>query len=116
MQPGTVVSRGATGYVLADAATAATARVAGLVVGDVAVLPAESFAPQVEAVVDLTLLQWEAALGTPGGLSPGRIYYLRNTGGLSLNPPTIDGEFIVPVGLALTPTELHLRINLSILL
>lgn len=107
--PGMAVARIGAGYVRADKATADRWNVVGLYIGDTDVLPAEQLKPKVDGIVTLTALQWDAVLGTSGGLATGMTYFLGNDGVLTVSPPSVDGEYNVAVGLAITSTELHIR-------
>ena len=107
--PGMAVARIGTGYVRADKATADRWNVVGLYIGDTDVPPTEQLKPRVDGVVTLAALQWDAVLGTSGGLAVGMTYFLGNDGVLTVNPPSVDGEYNVAVGLAITSTELHIR-------
>ena len=110
--PGTVVARSTGGYRRADCLMPDRWRVVGVMIDTVPV--GDNASPQVEDLLTLTQFQWEAALGTPGGLAPGRFYYLGNDGILNIDPPSDPGAYVVPVGVALTNTTLHLRTNLAV--
>lgn len=114
LKPGWTVTRQGAGYVRADARNANKSRIAGLVVGNAEIPIGESFAPQIEGIVHLETLQWEEALGSPGGLAATMQYYLEEDGIISPYPPEDTGDFIVPIGLALSATDIHVRINLPI--
>jgi hypothetical protein len=114
--PGTAVTRYMGGYASADAQLSNRWQVVGLIGGDTPVPVGQSISPQPEGVLVLTVAQWEAALSTPGGLAPGRTYYLGNQGQLTLTPPTSDGTTIVPVGVAAASDTLHIRINVPVFL
>lgn len=45
------------------------------------------------------------------GLTPGTIYYLNNTGGLTSTATSTSGEFIVRLGVAVSATELLVKIS-----
>lgn len=107
--PGMAVARIGAGYVRADKATADRWNVVGLYIGDTDVPPTEQLKPKVDGIVTLTALQWDAVLGTSGGLAVGMTYFLGNDGVLTVTPPSVDGEYNVAVGLAITSTELHIR-------
>lgn len=107
--PGTAVARIGAGYVRADKALSDRWNVVGLYIGDIDVSPTEQLKPKVDGVVSLTALQWDAVLGTSGGLATGMTYFLGNDGILTVIPPSTDGEYNVAVGLAITSTELHIR-------
>lgn len=71
----------------------------------------------------LTLAQWSAILGSslgPGpsvnaGLEPHTEYYLSTTAGqITDTPPSTPGEFVVPVGRALSAQTLLIRIGTAV--
>jgi hypothetical protein len=49
---------------------------------------------------------WTAVIGTPF-LTPGVTYFLDETGGLTSDPPSAVGLFLVTVGIAVGPTTLN---------
>lgn len=107
--PGAAVARIGGGYVLADKALPDRWNVVGIYIGDTAVPVADKLQPRVEGVVTMTALQWDAVLGTVGGLATRLTYFLGTAGVLSVTPPTTVGEYNVAVGLALSATDLHIR-------
>ena len=109
IEPGMAVARTGAGYVRADKALSDRWNVVGLYTGDTAVPVSEQLKPKVDGVVSLTALQWDAVLGTSGGLATGMVYFLGNDGVLTVTPPAVDGEYNVAVGLALTSTDMHIR-------
>lgn len=69
-------------------------------------------------VVTATTTQWDAAFGTTGGLTRDTIYYLSAATagvGTSTAPSTV-GEYVCELGVALSTTELLVRIRPAILL
>jgi hypothetical protein len=62
--------------------------------------------------------QWDAVAGTTGGLAFGTEYFLDPTtaGMLTATPPTSVGQCNTLVGMAISSTELELRIQPPILL
>lgn len=109
IEPGMAVARTGAGYVRADRALSDRWNVVGLYIGDTAVPVSAQLKPKVDGIVSLTALQWDAVLGTSGGLATGMVYFLGNDGALTVTPPTVDGEYNVAVGLALTSTDMHIR-------
>jgi fibronectin-binding autotransporter adhesin len=67
-------------------------------------------------VLTLTTTQWDAVAGTTGGLTPGTVYFLHQTtpGHLTATPPTTTGQFVVQVGIALSATQLLIKLNTPI--
>lgn len=73
---------------------------------------------QTEGVVTLTTGEWDAVFGTTGGLTFNSLYYMSAaTAGLgTATAPTVVGQYVVPIGLAISTTELQLLHMPSILL
>lgn len=69
-------------------------------------------------VLVLTTAQWDAVMGTTGGLTAGTEYYLSAaTSGLgTATATTTAGQYVVCVGYALSTTELMVKISRRILL
>lgn len=67
-------------------------------------------------VLTATTAQWDAVAGTTGGLVAGTTYYLAGAGLLTSTPTTTAGEYVVPVGVAISTTSLKLKIDHSVLL
>jgi hypothetical protein len=62
----------------------------------------------------LTIPEWEAATGIPGGLAAEQTYYLTPTGGMTPFKPSSSGEFIAPVGYAVSTTEFLIELGSQI--
>ncbi|MFZ5832702.1 MAG: hypothetical protein ACOY3P_21655 [Planctomycetota bacterium] len=88
-----------------------TVQITGLV-KDVSVAPAATGVVQTDGVLTATTLQWDAVTGGSGGLVPGTVYYLDafNPGRLTSTAPTTAGQFVVRVGLALSPSDMDISI------
>lgn len=73
---------------------------------------------QTEGILTLTAGQWDLVAGTVGGLTPNAYYYLYPlaAGLLTETRPATAGEYIVIAGIALSTTQLELRILDPILL
>ena len=101
---------------LAKADAASTSKPMGLAAA--AIASAATGSVQTSGVVVLTTAQWDAAFGTSGGLVVGTYYYLSAvTAGLGTSTaPSTVGQYDVELGLALSTTELLLRIRQEILL
>ena len=71
-----------------------------------------------EGILQLTTGEWDAAFGTTGGLAFGVMYYLSAaTAGLgTVTAPSTVGQYVVELGIALSTTELMVRIRQTILL
>jgi hypothetical protein len=99
---------------LADASALSTAGVVGLVTNGGAAATNSGDVDVDPDVVELT--DWSSVTGS-STLTPGALYYLSTTAGeLTETPPSGDGEVIVPVGRAISTTELEVEIGQSILL
>jgi hypothetical protein len=62
--------------------------------------------------------QWDAVAGTTGGLAPGVLYFLSPTtkGKITSVAPTAVGQVVMPIGRAISPTDMELLDNRTILL
>lgn len=102
---------------LARANTLATKEVIGLV-NDISINPAEAGSIALDGNLVATTAQWDIVTGQVGGLTTGLQYYLSPTtaGMLTFTVPVTTTEFIVPIGVALSTTELALSFNPTILL
>lgn len=72
----------------------------------------------VSGIITLTTGQWDAAFGTTGGLTKDVVYYLSaTTAGLGTSTaPTTVGQYVVEIGIAISTTELMVRIRQYVLL
>lgn len=73
---------------------------------------------QVNGIVTLSTAEWDALAGTTGGLTYDSTYYLSpsTAGLLTATCPTTVGQLVVIVGVALSTTELNVKISEPILL
>lgn len=73
---------------------------------------------QSDGVLTLTTGQWDAVAGTSGGLTVDTVYYLDPTssGQITATPPVTVGQVVVPIGIALSATDLLIRIGYPTLL
>jgi hypothetical protein len=120
IQPGSPVYCSAAGAMnLAKADAAATAECIGLAWlpvprGSPASVPsgALGLAQEIDSL-PLTTAQWDVVTGAVGGLTPGARYYVSATtaGMLTTTAPSAVGQFIVPVGIALSTTVMRLRLQ-----
>lgn len=88
-----------------------TTNVIGLV-ADTSISAAAVGGIQMDGVLSATTTQWDAAAGTSGGLTKDVFYYLSaaTAGVLTSTAPSVAGQFIVCVGIAISTTEM--KINL----
>jgi hypothetical protein len=102
---------------LAQADAAATTKVLGLV-ADVSIAAAASGGITTDGVLTATTGQWDAVTGQVGGLTAGSQYWLSaaTAGALTTTAPTATGEYVAPVGVAMSTTELEITIGHTILL
>lgn len=92
----------------AGAAAANTRKVLGLVQTASIASGASGFI-QTDGVLTATTGQWDAVAGTTGGLAVGTVYYLSATAGLlTATAPSASGNYVCPVGIALSTTELEI--------
>ena len=71
---------------------------------------------QTDGIVTASTLEWDAVTGDVGGLTPDTLYYLSETdaGKMKTTPPT--SGYVVPVGPAISDTQLKINLNSTILL
>lgn len=107
----------ADGVKKAQANAAATIRVLGLV-SDVTVAAGQAANIQTSDVLVATTAQWDAVTGGSGGLTAGSQYYLdpATAGKLTLTATSTTGQYLVRIGLAMSATELDVRIDPTTLL
>lgn len=107
----------ANGCKRAEANAAATATVIGLV-KDASITAAQPGNINTSGILMATTTQWDAVAGTTGGLVPGTVYYLSDAvaGKLTATAPTTVGSLVIPIGVAISTTELKIEIKPSILL
>ena len=108
---------GASSVDLAQADAAGTKDVLGLVV-DVSVATTDPALIRSSGILTATTGQWDAVTGQVGGLTPGAKYWLSaaTAGGLTTTAPTTDGEYVAPVGKALSTTDFEIDVDHTILL
>lgn len=107
---GRAVYPGGSGFLLAQSNASATKNVVGLV-RDTAISSNASGNIQSDGVLTATAAQWDAVTGQTGGLTPGAIYYLSATtaGAITATAPTVAGQYVVQVGIALSTTAFDIR-------
>jgi hypothetical protein len=73
---------------------------------------------QSDGVLTATTAQWDAVAGTTGGLTFGTLFYLdpATTGKLTSTAPSTAGQYVAPVGRALSTTDMEITIATTVLL
>jgi predicted RecA/RadA family phage recombinase len=101
----------------AQANAAGTAGVIGLM-ATVSTAAAASGSVQSDGILTATTTQWDAVAGTTGGLAPGTLYYLdaANAGKITSTAPSTVGQYVQPIGRALSTVDLEITIGQSVLL
>lgn len=95
----------------ASASASTTARVLGLV-KSTSIAPSSSGYIQTDGILSATVSEWDAVTGATGGLTAGALYYLSTTAGqITSTPPSGAGQYIIPIGMALSTTELDITID-----
>lgn len=91
-----------------------TVRVAGLVVATAA--DTDPVEVQTDGLFVATTGEWDVVTGDIGGLTEGADYYLDPdvAGQLTTTAATTDGDFVAPVGHALSTTEFEIEIGAPI--
>lgn len=94
-----------------------TSKVIGLVF-DTTIANAAAGQIQTDGVLSATTTQWDAVTGQVGGLTAGSEYYLSaaTAGRMTTTAPTSVGEFVCPLGIAISTTKFKLSIENTILL
>ena len=96
--------------VYSSAAASATALVIGILTTDAG--SGLTANVQTSDVVTLTTAQWDARTGATGGLAFGQPYWLDVTAGkLTTTAPATAGRFVTLIGVALSTTQLRLRLQ-----
>ena len=87
-----------------------TTKIVGLV-RDVSISAAASGAIQTDGILTATTGQWDAVMGTTGGLTVGVRYYLSAvTAGLgTATAPTTVGQYVVELGIAMSTVDLKVN-------
>lgn len=100
---------------LAQADAASTTDVLGLV-ADTTIPSAGSGGILTDGVLTATTGEWDVVTGQVGGLTSGVKYWLDPTtaGNLTTTAPTVVGDFVAPIGQAMSTTELEITIGHTI--
>jgi hypothetical protein len=112
-QPVYVSGAGSVDLALADAQV--TSRVLGLV-AETSIAAAASGGIQTDGVIVATTGEWDTVTGETGGLTAGALYFLDPDieGMLTQTAPTLSGDFVAEVGMALSTTELEISIRRTV--
>lgn len=102
----------------AQANAAGTKDVLGLVAKSPSIANGASGPIQTDGVLVATTGEWDAVTGGSGGLTANTIYYLdpATSGRITATAPSTIGQYVVPIGRALSTTELNINIQPSVLL
>lgn len=108
----------ASGFKRAQANAVSTAVAVGLCF-DTSIAPSASGNICTGGVMTATTGQWGAVItGGPSGLTAGALYYIdpATPGFITLTAPSTVGQVVAPVGLALSTTDMEIRLLTNILL
>lgn len=96
----------------AKADAVGTANVIGLV-ADTSIAAAATGGIITDGILTATTGQWDTIAGTTGGLTKDVIYYLSaaTAGLLTSTSPSVAGQFVVQIGIAISTTELLIRVE-----
>jgi hypothetical protein len=99
------------GVLPAQAHVEATSKVIGIATLDIAAGASDAF--KGEGVVSATAAEWEIATGQVGGLAINQTYFLSadTPGRITNTPPSNSGEYVCPIGRAISSTELYVDIE-----
>lgn len=114
-----VYADAAGGFKKARANAVATVRVIGLVGQSPSIANGVSGAVTIDGILTATTAEWDAVItGAAGGVVFNQRYWLdpATAGKLTTTAPTTVGQYVVPIGLGLSTTDLKIEIDESILL
>ncbi len=96
----------------AKADAVGTVNVIGLV-GDTTISASAAGGIAIDGILSATTGQWDAIAGTTGGLTKDVFYYLSaaTAGLLTSTAPTVAGQFVVCVGIAISTTEMKILLQ-----
>jgi hypothetical protein len=99
---------------LAQADAQSTVRVVGM--ADALTLAGDPMEVVTDGIFTATTGEWDLVTGQTGGLTEGAQYFLSagTAGMMTTVAPTVDGEFVVPIGYAVSSTEFELQIGYPI--
>ncbi len=107
----------ASGFKKARANAAGTKNVIGLQ-RDTSITAAASGSVQTNGVLHATTGQWDTVTGGSGGLTFNTKYWLdpSTAGMITSTAPSTGGQYVAPIGIALSTTDLKIEIEETILL
>jgi hypothetical protein len=115
IKPGMVVSASSTpnAVVAGNAAAAATSAVTGIYLGPAPSTGGKRGNVRYSGIVALELPEWSIVIFEAGALIAGAIYYVASgsPGKITATPPAGEGNEIVQVGVALSPSSLLVQIG-----
>lgn len=96
----------------AKADAVGTVNVIGLV-AETSIAAAGTGGIQMDGVLTATTGQWDTVAGTSGGLTKDVIYYLSaaTSGILTSTAPSVAGQYVKEIGIAISTTELRINIK-----
>lgn len=96
----------------AKADAVGTVNTIGLV-ADVSIAAAATGSVQVDGILVATTGQWDSVTGGSGGLVANSIYYLdpATAGKITATAPSTVGQFVAPIGIAISTTEMKISIG-----
>lgn len=96
----------------AKADAVGTVNVIGLV-ADVSIAAAGTGGIQTDGILAATTGQWDAVAGTSGGLTKDVIYYLSaaTAGIITSIAPSVAGQFVKQIGIAISTTEMMIQLG-----
>lgn len=95
--------------------TAPFNKIVGLVFEN-SIVPGQAGRVQTSGKFEMPPLEWEAATGMVGGLSPADTYFVSDLGFITPWPTTTSGEYVIPVGRAISPSTLNINLTTQVLL
>lgn len=101
----------------ADANSGTTSDIVGLTL-DLEIGVGQSGRIQTSGILTATTGQWDAVTEQVGGLTEGATYYLNiaPSGRITTTPPSAPGQYVVIIGTAVSPTQMFINTQASILL
>jgi hypothetical protein len=110
-----VVYSDAAGVKLSRADAATTRRAIGLV-GTTSIANSATGAIVTSGIFAASTAQWDAVTGQTGGLTPNTDYYASATtaGGITTTAPSVTGQWVQPIGIAMNATQMKVAMTRSV--